>query len=115
MVVVGRVLPGHTSSAPGIAWTSLYFNPLICNKSLLKSSVILEARAMGAAYREAARGGIRDFIATEFPASADDLAALVTIALAGMSSAARDGAGAAMLRAFAEAAGRAFRREAESA
>lgn len=73
-----------------------------------------EARALGAAYREAARGGIRDFIATEFPARADDLAALVTIALAGMSAAARDGTGVATLRSFAAAAGRAFQREAES-
>lgn len=80
-----------------------------------RDSIDPEARALGAGYREAARGGIRDFIATEFPARADDLAALVTIALAGMSAAARDGAGAATLRTFAEAAGRAFRREAESA
>jgi TetR/AcrR family transcriptional repressor for divergent bdcA len=71
-----------------------------------------EARALEASFKEASRASIRDFIATEFPEHAEELTALVTIAMAGMSAAARDGADAATLRAFAEATGRTFRREA---
>lgn len=77
-----------------------------------RNSIDPEARALAAALKEAGRASIRDFIATEFPERADELASLVTIALAGMSSAARDGAKASTLKAFAEAAGRAFRQEA---
>ena len=51
-----------------------------------------EACALAAALKVASRIQMRDFIATEFPAKADELADLVTIALAGMSSVARDGA-----------------------
>jgi TetR/AcrR family transcriptional repressor for divergent bdcA len=71
-----------------------------------------EACALAAALKVASRIQMRDFIATEFPAKADELADLVTIALAGMSSVARDGAKASTLKTFAETAGRAFRLEA---
>ncbi len=80
-----------------------------------RNSTDPEARALAAALKEAGRARIRDFIAMEFPARADELADLVAIALAGMSSAARDGAKASTLRAFAEAASRAFRHEAARA
>ena len=80
-----------------------------------RNSTDPDARALAGALKEAGRASIRDFIATEFPGRADELASLVTITLAGMSSAARDGAKAATLKAFAEAAGRAFRQEAARA
>lgn len=80
-----------------------------------RNSIDPEARALAAALKEASRASIRDFIATEFPARAEELTSLVTIALAGMSSAARDGAKASTLKAFAEAASRAFRHEAARA
>ncbi len=80
-----------------------------------RNSTDPDARALAGALKEAGRASIRDFIATEFPGRADELASLVTITLAGMSSAARDGAKAATLKAFAEAAGRAFRHEAARA
>lgn len=80
-----------------------------------RNSADPEARALTGALKEAGRVRVRDFIATEFPARADELASLVTIALAGMSSAARDGAKAPTLQAFAEAAARAFRHEAARA
>ena len=78
-----------------------------------RNSIDPKARALTAAAKEANRARMRDFIATEFPERADALADLVTIATAGMSAAARDGASAPRLRAFAEAASRAFQREAE--
>jgi TetR/AcrR family transcriptional repressor for divergent bdcA len=77
-----------------------------------RNSTDPEARALTAALKEAGRASIRDFIATEFPDRAKELAALVTIAMAGMSAAARDGADAATLKGFAQATSRAFRREA---
>jgi TetR/AcrR family transcriptional repressor for divergent bdcA len=77
-----------------------------------RNSADPEARALAGAAREASRKAIRDFIATEHPSRADKLADLVTIALAGMSAAARDGASTASLRAFAASMSRAFRREA---
>jgi TetR/AcrR family transcriptional repressor for divergent bdcA len=80
-----------------------------------RNSADPEARALTGALKEAGRARIRDFIATEFPARADELASLVTIALAGMSSAARDGANSSTLKAFADAASRAFRHEAARA
>lgn len=80
-----------------------------------RNSADPEARALTGALKEAGRVRVRDFIATEFPARADELASLVTIALAGMSSAARDGAKASTLQAFADAAARAFRHEAARA
>lgn len=80
-----------------------------------RNSTDPEARALTGALKAAGHARIRDFIATEFPARADELASLVTIALAGMSSAARDGAKASTLQAFADAAGRAFRHEAARA
>ena len=70
-----------------------------------------EARALTAAAKQASRAAIRDFIATRYPDRADELADFVTIAMAGMSAAARDGADEATLKAFAEAASRAFCRE----
>jgi TetR/AcrR family transcriptional regulator, repressor for divergent bdcA len=69
------------------------------------------ARALTAAAKRANREAIRDFIATEHPDRADELAAFVTIAMAGMSAAARDGADAATLATFAAKASRAFRHE----
>ena len=80
-----------------------------------RNSADPEARALTGALKEAGRARIRDFIATEFPTRADELADLLVIALAGMSSAARDGAKASTLKAFAEAASRAFRHEAARA
>lgn len=77
-----------------------------------RNSTDPEACALTTALKAAGRAQMRDFIATEFPTKADELANLVTIALAGMSSAARDGAKASTLKVFAEAAGRAFRLEA---
>lgn len=71
-----------------------------------------QAREFIAAVKQASRKALRDYIATEFPARADELAGLVTIMLAGMSAAARDGAGIAALKSFAAVASRAFYREA---
>ena len=76
-----------------------------------RNSADAEARALTAAAKRASREAIRDFIATEHPDRADDLTAFVTIAMAGMSAAARDGADEATLAAFAEKACRAFRHE----
>ncbi len=77
-----------------------------------RNSADPEARALGAATRQANRAVIRDLIATEYPACAEALTDLVVIALAGMSAAARDGAGKASLNRFAASMRRAFRREA---
>jgi TetR/AcrR family transcriptional repressor for divergent bdcA len=76
-----------------------------------RNSADPEARALTAAAKQVNRAAIRDFIATENPARADELADFVTIAMAGMSAAARDGADTATLGAFAENASRAFRHE----
>ncbi len=76
-----------------------------------RNSADPEACAMTAAARRAARDAVRDFIATEYPARADELADFVAIAMRGMSAAARDGADEATLKAFADIASRAFRRE----
>ncbi|WP_380874248.1 TetR/AcrR family transcriptional regulator [Sphingomonas sp. DBB INV C78] len=73
-----------------------------------------EAYQLAKAARTASGEAIRDFIVGEYPARADELADLVTIALAGMSAAARDGAEEAALMAFANKISRAFRREAET-
>ncbi|HKV00176.1 MAG TPA: TetR/AcrR family transcriptional regulator [Vineibacter sp.] len=80
-----------------------------------RNSADPEARALTAAMKQQARTALRDFIATEYPKRADALAGFVTIALAGMSAAARDGADRASLEAFAESMSRAFRREAKGA
>ena len=69
------------------------------------------ARALTAAAKRASHEAIRDFIATKRPDRADELAAFVTIAMVGMSAAARDGADAATLATFAATASRAFRHE----
>jgi TetR/AcrR family transcriptional regulator, repressor for divergent bdcA len=71
-----------------------------------------EARALTGAAKQANRAVIRNFIATEYPDMADELTQFVTIAMAGMSAAARDGADEKTLGAFAKQASRAFRREA---
>ena len=76
-----------------------------------RNSADPEARALTAAAKQANRAAIRDFIATEYSDRADELADFVTIAMAGMSAAARDGADEATLRSFAQKASRTFRRE----
>jgi len=77
-----------------------------------RNSADPDARALTAAAKQGARAALRDFIATEYPQRAEALAGFVTIALAGMSAAARDGADRASLDAFAASMSRAFRREA---
>jgi TetR/AcrR family transcriptional repressor for divergent bdcA len=77
-----------------------------------RNSADPEARAIAREMQTASRAVIRDFIATEYPARADDLASFCTIALAGMSAAARDGDDGAALSGFAEKVSRSFRREA---
>lgn len=77
-----------------------------------RNSVDPEARAIAGEAKAASRAAIRDFIATEYPVRADDLAEFATIMLAGMSAGARDGDDRASLARFAEKAGRAFGREA---
>lgn len=76
-----------------------------------RNSADAEACAIIASFKKSSRKTLRDFIATEFPRQADELADFLVIALGGMSGAARDGAGARTLRAFAAAASRAFRAE----
>lgn len=78
-----------------------------------RNSADPEAKAIIASYKKASRTALRDFIATRYPAKAETLADLVVIALEGMSGSARDGASAASLKAFAEAIGRTFLREAK--
>lgn len=68
-----------------------------------------EAVAMTARRMEQSQAMIAARIAQEAPDRADRLAGIVTTALKGMSAAARDGAGADELRAFAEAAAAGFR------
>nr|WP_281063746.1 TetR/AcrR family transcriptional regulator [Sphingomonas sp. LaA6.9] len=76
-----------------------------------RNSTDPEARAITAAAKAASREAIRAFIATEHPTRAGELTALATIALEGMSAAARDGADEATLSGFAANIARAFRRE----
>ncbi|WP_247883643.1 TetR/AcrR family transcriptional regulator [Azospirillum sp. B21] len=76
-----------------------------------RNSADPEACALAEALRKAAVSAVRDFIATENPERAGELADFVAIAMKGMSAAARDGADEAALTAFAEMASRAFRRE----
>jgi TetR/AcrR family transcriptional regulator, repressor for divergent bdcA len=75
------------------------------------NSVDADACALTAAAKQLNRAAIRNFIATEHPEMADELAEFVTIAMAGMSAAARDGADKKTLGAFARKASRAFCRE----
>lgn len=70
-----------------------------------------DACALTAAAKGINRAAIRKFIATEYPDMAGELTEFVTIAMAGMSAAARDGAHKKTLVAFAKKASRAFRRE----
>lgn len=72
-----------------------------------------DARALTAAAKQAGYEELRAFIATEYPDIAARLARQVTIALAGMSAAARDGATRAELADFAKSIGQAFRQEME--
>lgn len=76
-----------------------------------RNSADPEACTLSAAAKAASRKALRDIIATERPDRADELADFVVIAMAGMSAAARDGAGEATLRPFAETVSRAFQRE----
>jgi TetR/AcrR family transcriptional repressor for divergent bdcA len=62
-----------------------------------RNSADPEARALTAAAQQGNRAAIRSFIATEYPDRADELAEFVTIAMAGMSAAGRDGADDATL------------------
>jgi len=77
-----------------------------------RNSADPEARAITREVQSMSRAAIRDFIATEYPDHADDLAAFVTISLAGMSAAARDGEDGGTLAAFADKASDAFHRAA---
>ena len=77
-----------------------------------RNSADREARMAAMAAKAVSTAALRDFIATEYPARARELAAFVSIAMAGMSSAARDGGDEATLTAFAKMASRAFRQEA---
>jgi len=60
-----------------------------------------EVRALTASAKQASVEALREFIASEYPDRAAELAQLVTIALSGMSAAARDGAGRKGLEQFA--------------
>lgn len=70
-----------------------------------------EARSLGEAARRESVAALRDYIAGERPDRASELAQFVSIALAGMSAAARDGATRDQLQLFADSASRAFARE----
>jgi len=78
-----------------------------------RNSTDPEARAMTGEISRASRAALAEFIATEAPARAEELAAFATMTLAGMSAAARDGAGREELERIAAIAGRAFARELE--
>jgi TetR/AcrR family transcriptional regulator, repressor for divergent bdcA len=78
-----------------------------------RNSADPEARSLTAAAKQAGHEAMREFIAREYPDRADGLARLVTIALAGMSAAARDGATRAQLEDFAATVGASIRREME--
>jgi TetR/AcrR family transcriptional regulator, repressor for divergent bdcA len=75
------------------------------------NSIDADACALTAAAKQLNRAAIRNFIAIEYSDMADELAEFVTIAMAGMSAAARDGADQKTLGAFARKASRTFRRE----
>ncbi|KAA0569426.1 TetR/AcrR family transcriptional regulator [Azospirillum sp. Sh1] len=76
-----------------------------------RNSADPEACALAEEMRKAGVAALRDFIAGEAPERAYALADFVTIAMRGMSAAARDGADEAALTSFAQMASRAFRRE----
>ncbi|SMF91609.1 transcriptional regulator, TetR family [Azospirillum oryzae] len=76
-----------------------------------RNSADPEACALAEEMRKAGVAALRDFIAEEAPERAGALADFVTIAMRGMSAAARDGADEAALTSFAQMASRAFRRE----
>lgn len=79
-----------------------------------RNSTDPQAKDFIASVKAASRAALRDYIATEFPARAEGLANFVTMALAGMSAAARDGAEPETLKSFAEIMSRAFAREARN-
>lgn len=70
-----------------------------------------EVRALTARAKQASFEALREFIASEYPGRAAELAQLVTIALSGMSAAARDGAGRKELEQFAATLSRAIGRD----
>ncbi len=78
-----------------------------------RNSADAEARALTAKAKQAGFEALRDFIAGEYPDRASELARLVTIALAGMSASARDGANREELGRFASTFSQAIRREME--
>lgn len=67
------------------------------------------ARAIAAKAKRASVDALTEFIAGDYPGRAADLAKLITIALGGMSAAARDGSTADELAAFATVFGQALR------
>lgn len=70
-----------------------------------------EVRALTARAKQASFEALRELIASEYPGRAAELAQLVTIALSGMSAAARDGAGRKELEQFAATLSRAIGRD----
>jgi TetR/AcrR family transcriptional regulator, repressor for divergent bdcA len=76
-----------------------------------RNSADSDARELTAAAKQAGYEELRKFIATEYPVQAARLARQLTISLAGMSAAARDGATRAELADFAETIGRAIQQE----
>lgn len=78
-----------------------------------RNSADAEARALTASAKQASFEGLRDFIASEYPDHAAELTRLVTIALSGMSAAARDGAKREDLERFASTFSQTIRREME--
>lgn len=76
-----------------------------------RNSADADARALTAAAKQGGYEALRDFIATEYPDLAAKLARQVTIALSGMSAAARDGASRSELEEFAQAIERAIHQE----
>ena len=78
-----------------------------------RNSADAEAHALAAKAKHASFEALRDFIAGEYPDRASELARLVSIALTGMSAAARDGASREELGRFASTFSRAIRREME--
>ena len=72
------------------------------------------ARAIAARMKQASFDAIRDFVARDYPERADELARLVTVALSGMSAAARDGATEAELTSFASVVSEGLRKRVEA-
>ncbi len=79
-----------------------------------RNSVDPAARSLEARVKQSSFESLRDLIADEYPDQAARLARLVVIALSGMSAAARDGATAEDLDAFASVFGVAIRQQMEA-